>query len=181
MGSTASNSNNTDVDSRFLLNLKRYGTEVKRIELAGWNEMEDIRRLVECAPRLSWLDVGKKGSSGGNQSKEKEKTAANAVEWATILSTLADLTTFHGVKFFYEVNAHHANGASAAVATNISMADRSRIRKNDEIAPLLAWKCAKLRRVDHWEEGTGKVIVLIRDGEKDKDKVRWEVRRVKHV
>lgn len=180
-GSTASNSNNTDVDSRFLSNLKRYGTEVKRIELAGWNEMEDIRRLAECAPRLAWLDVGKKGSSvGGHQGKEKEKTAVNAVEWATILSTLADLTTFHGVKFFYEVTAHHAHGGpNAAAATNISMADRSRIRKNDEIAPLLAWKCAKLRRVDHWEEGTGKVIVLIRDGEKDK--VRWEVRRVKQA
>jgi len=67
------------------------------------------------------------------------------------------------------------------------------MRKNDEIAGVLAWKCKKLRRLDHWDESGGKIIVLVRDhehgeevGSIDKErltstatKVRWEVRRLK--
>lgn len=55
------------------------------------------------------------------------------------------------------------------------MSERSRIKKNDEVASVLAWKCPNLRRLDHWDEHVGKVIVLFKDGEKAK----WEVRRVK--
>ena len=63
------------------------------------------------------------------------------------------------------------------------------MQKNDKIASVLAWKCPKLKRVDHWEEGTGKVIVLLRDrdrehghghdegGKEREAKARWEVRR----
>jgi len=62
--------------------------------------------------------------------------------------------------------------------------DRSRIRKNDEVAGVFAWKCPKLRRLDYWEEGAGKVIVLIKDGQEravggEKEGVRWEVRRAR--
>ncbi|KAJ6497435.1 hypothetical protein C8R45DRAFT_865233 [Mycena sanguinolenta] len=152
-------------DQLFLASLRRYGTDVRRIELAGWTDMEDIRRLAESAPGLVWLDVGKKGASRG-------PPVSNAAEWAQLLAGLPELTTFHGVRFFYEV----AATATGAIA-NLTMADRSRVRKNDEVAGVLAWKCVKLRRVDHWEEGGGKVIVLLRDGERRE--VRWEVRRVK--
>jgi hypothetical protein len=64
--------------------------------------------------------------------------------------------------------------------------------KNDEIAGVLAWKCKKLRRLDHWDESGGKIIVLLRDHEhaggihgeevglnSTATKVRWEVRRLK--
>jgi len=168
-------------DNVFLANLKRCGKEVKRIELAGWNEMEDIKRLVESAPGLTWLDVGKKGGSAARDRAGLGAVAPviNAVEWASILSVLPDLTTVHGVRFFYEVSPQAAATSSIAASTNITMTDRSRIRKNDEIASVLAWKCLKLRRVDHWEDGGGKVVVLVRDGERDREKVRWEVRRTK--
>ncbi|KAF8161735.1 hypothetical protein K438DRAFT_1619023 [Mycena galopus ATCC 62051] len=152
-------------DQLFLASLRRYGTDVRRIELAGWSDMEDIRRLAESAPGLVWLDVGKKGASRG-------PPVSNAAEWAQLLASLPELTTFHGVRFFYEVSAT-ASGATM----NLTMADRSRVRKNDEVAGVLAWKCVKLRRVDHWEEGGAKVVVLLRDGERRE--VRWEVRRVK--
>ena len=76
--------------------------------------------------------------------------------------------TFHGVRFFYEVTSTDPSGP-------ISTSERSKLRKNEEVASVLAWKCAKLRRLDHWEEGASKVIVLIRDG----DKIRYEVRRTK--
>lgn len=164
-------------DIMFLCNLKHYNKSIKRIELNGWNELEDVRRLIENTPALTWLDVGKKGS--GQVARDKSTTVAtNVGEWATMLSELPYLTAFHGVKFFYEVS---AQPSVTATSTNISMTDRSRVRKNDEVAGVLAWKCGRLRRVDHWEEGTGKVIILVRDGERanDKDKVRWEVRRVK--
>ena len=84
------------------------------------------------------------------------------------MSPMAELTTFHGVRLFYEVSSTDANSP-------MTLSERSRLRKNEEIASTLVWKCAKLRRVDHWEDGSGKVVVLVRDGEKAK----YEVRRVK--
>ncbi|KAJ7198492.1 hypothetical protein GGX14DRAFT_503631 [Mycena pura] len=153
-------------DAHFLGSLRAFGGEVRRIELAGWSEMDDARRLAEAAPGLVWLDVGKKAQRG--------PPVASAAEWATLLSGLPELATFHGVRFFYEVSA-------AGTGVNLTMADRSRVRKNDEVAGVLAWKCPKLRRLDHWEENGGKVVVLVRDGERERaaEKVRWEVRRVK--
>lgn len=59
--------------------------------------------------------------------------------------------------------------------SNVSLSDRSRIKKNDEVTSILAWKCPNLRRLDHWDGHAGKVIVLSRVG----DKVKWEVRRVR--
>ncbi|KAJ7496624.1 hypothetical protein FB451DRAFT_1335121 [Mycena latifolia] len=165
---SCSDSTTASADQLFLTSLRRYGSDVRRIELAGWSEMDEIRRIAESAPGLVWLDVGKKGASRG-------PPVSNAAEWALLLAGLPELTTFHGVRFFYEVS------AAASVGANLTMADRSRVRKNDEVAGVLAWKCVKLRRVDHWEEGGAKVIVLVRDGERERggEKVRWEVRRVK--
>ncbi|EKM56288.1 uncharacterized protein PHACADRAFT_253334 [Phanerochaete carnosa HHB-10118-sp] len=152
-------------DDRFLAGLKKTGASMKRIELAGWNDVEDVRRLVSCVPKLVWLDVGKRANSAPAAASS---APANLVEWLTVLSPLAELTTFHGVRLFYEVSATDPTSA-------VSLSERSRLRKNEEIASTLVWKCAKLRRVDHWEEGSGKVVVLVRDGEKAK----YEVRRVK--
>ncbi|KAF5380196.1 hypothetical protein D9615_006233 [Tricholomella constricta] len=182
-----------DLDRAFLASLKARGRSVRRIELGGWQEMEDLRRLVECAPGLTWLDVGKKGGGNGNGAHPggrrdmKGGSAAavtNTLEWATLLAELPELVAFHGVRFFFEVSGAAALPGVVATSTHvhISMADRSRIRKNDEVAAVLAWKCGKLRRVDHWEEGAGKVVVLVRDSPErmnEKEKVRWEVRRVK--
>ncbi|KAG6827490.1 hypothetical protein H0H92_011566 [Tricholoma furcatifolium] len=172
-----------DMDLPFLANLKLNGTSVRRIELEGWNEMDDLRRLIECAPGITWLDVGRKGSAQGLRERDGSSkafsatTSTNTLEWATLLSELPELTTFHGVRFFFEVSNAAALPGVATTNPHISMTDRSRIRKNDEVAALLAWKCAKLRRLDHWEEGVGKVIVLVKDQEKEK--VKWEVRRIK--
>ena len=51
-------------DRAFLENLRAGGDTVRRLELAGWNEMEDVRRLAECVPKLVWLDLGKRGGAG---------------------------------------------------------------------------------------------------------------------
>ena len=135
--------------------------------------MEDIKRLVDSAPKLVWLDIGKRKNPGAcltNTSANTTTTTAHAhshvVDWATLLSGLPELTTFHGVKFFYE-----------ASTASTSPADRSRVRKNDESASVLAWKCPKLRRLDYWDDspGVGKVVVLAKEGRD----VKWEVRRVK--
>ncbi|KAF5378220.1 hypothetical protein D9757_009150 [Collybiopsis confluens] len=204
----------------FFVNLRRFGTNVMRVELTSWSEMDDIRRLVEAAPKLTWLDLGQKGNGHERMglsgpitcsSAKSQLSVVNVTEWAMLLSAAPELTTFHGVKFFYEVShsaqasianavnlSSFAHGSAGTLSssnatsnagsanlnlTNLSMTDRSRIRKNDETAGVLAWKCTKLRRVDHWEDGTGKVIVIARDGGdgKDKDKLgpRWEIRRVK--
>ncbi|KAI0777808.1 hypothetical protein BD413DRAFT_686859 [Trametes elegans] len=159
-------------DSVFLENLRLYGGQtVRRLELAGWNDMEDVKKLAECAPRLTWLELGKKeGAVGGNAGASNRQAAnisSNFTEWANVLAHFGELTTFHGVRLFYEV----AFADNAA----LSLSDRSRVRKNDEVASVLAWKCPKLRRLDHWEDGAGKVIVLVKDAER----VKYEVRRVK--
>ncbi|KAH9848981.1 hypothetical protein C2E23DRAFT_936547 [Lenzites betulinus] len=165
-------------DRLFLEALKTCGAQtVRRLELVGWNEMEDVRRLAECVPRLTWLDLGKKegvsgagGSAVGGLSRgalQVANVSSNFTEWANVLAQFSELTTFHGVRFFYEV--------ASSDGSALTLSDRSRVRKNDEVAAVLAWKCPKLRRVDHWEDGSGKVIVLVRDTEK----VRYEVRRIK--
>ncbi|KAI0765465.1 hypothetical protein C8Q74DRAFT_1288555 [Fomes fomentarius] len=166
-------------DRVFLENLRTYGAQgIKRLELAGWNEMEDVRRLAECVPRLVWLDLGKRGgpvhagAASGSASKAASAVVSNSGEWANILAQMPELTTFHGIRFFYEVACTDSSAPSAPV---LSLSDRSRVRKNDEVASVLAWKCPKLRRLDHWDDASGRVIVLIRDAER----VRYEVRRIK--
>ncbi|CAA7257438.1 unnamed protein product [Cyclocybe aegerita] len=220
-------------DATFLGNLKRASSTIRSIELVGWHEMEDIRRLTACVSSIQHLDVGRRlGAVGARQTGANEKgttngPVANIIEWTELLAMLPELTTMHGVKFFYDVasavvgapilsSSSPANGLWSTSNSNsspisasasptppiggapstfgpaktqpqVSMMERSRMRKNDEIAGVLAWKCRKLRRVDHWEDGSGKVIVLVRDHGNaseeagvGKDKVRWEVRRVKH-
>lgn len=48
-------------DQAFFENLRKY--TVKRLELSGFNEVDDIKRLVDFTPKLTWLDVGKRGAN----------------------------------------------------------------------------------------------------------------------
>ena len=235
-------------DTVFLSNLKRIAHTIRRIEMVGWHDMEDVKKLTACIPNVHHLDLGRRlGGATANPrhvSSNSEKgvaaaPATNMVEWAELLATLPDLMSMHGVKFFYEVssvtstttstafnnyNTTYSNGQQTPTSVSgsnfnrdtipifqpshiskqqghpqnqmmsLSKMERSRMRKNDEIAGVLAWKCKKLRRLDHWDESGGKIIVLLRDHEhgeevglNDKDrltfstatKVRWEVRRLK--
>ncbi|KAF8828392.1 hypothetical protein HHX47_DHR4000467 [Lentinula edodes] len=212
----------------FFVNLRRFGSHVRRVELESWNEMDDIRKLIDSVPKLTWLDLGIKGYGHG-RSGGGGGSYVPTVNVNECLSSAPELTTFHGIKFFYEISLQAqaslassyeslSNGSSSSPASSFaspsfsssssssigSSTDRSRIRKNDETASLLAWKCPKLRRVDHWDSDNGggsggKVIVIMnnskdvvkdlrngegkegRDREKEKDKMgpRWEIRRVK--
>lgn len=208
----------------FYRNLRKVGVSVKRIEVEGWGDLDDVRMLAKCVPGLTWLDVGRRlrSTSPGHNLPSTSKSGVgkgqnqayipvtSMVEWAEALSGFEELTTFHGVRFFYEISSNalpnnnfsstndtSTTGPNSAsyhtppilnTDTAILMTDRSRIRKNDEIAGVLTWKCAKLRRVDHWE-GTpgsngGKIIVLFRDsdygtGVEGSAKIRWDVRRVR--
>ncbi|PPR05525.1 hypothetical protein CVT24_003268 [Panaeolus cyanescens] len=238
------NSRAAQFEADFLANIKQASSTIRRVELSGWHDMEEVRRLATCVPGVQHLDIGKRlgGPGGGaivpsaiHTAKNAAAPATNHMEWAETLGTLLpDLVAFHGVKFFYEVSSggggggvvnntparlseHNSansdsgvggggvpaqtssvvfgNGQSGGHNANLSNMERSRMRKNDEIAGVLAWKCKKLRRVDHWEDGSGKVIVLLRErdgghvhGEegsvkgkgKERDgKVRWEIRRLK--
>jgi hypothetical protein len=158
--------------------------------------MEDIRRLLPSIPNVQHLSLGKRVGNMGRRTSDKTiGETSNTIEWIDLLSTLPDLSTLHGVKFFYEVpTATEFRSSDLSVATKspfvvpqltqMSTMERSRMRKNDEVAGVLAWKCSKLRWVDHWEEGSGKIIHLVRDhcgsvGDAGKDKVRWEVKRLK--
>jgi hypothetical protein len=244
---TQQSSSRSISDTIFLSNLKQIAHSIRRIEMVGWHDMEDVKKLTACIPNVQHLDLGRRlGGATANPrhvSSNPEKgvaaaPATNMVEWAELLSTLPDLMSMHGVKFFYEVssvtstttspasnnyNTTYSNGQTPSSVSgsnfnrdtipifqpsshvskqghpqnqmSLSKMERSRMRKNDEIAGVLAWKCKKLRRLDHWDESGGKIIVLLRDHEhgeevglNDKErstttatstKVRWEVRRLK--
>ena len=219
-GSNTVNINSTRFipDAVFLSNLKNKANNIRTIELSGWHDMEEIRKLIPSIPNVQHLDLGKRLGATARRSGHTEKggassnpgpPASNIIEWIDLLSTLPELSTLRGVKFFYEVSsaptdtwvstcdsatsvlttACATNSIRQSHTTQMSMMERSRMRKNDEIAGVLAWKCGKLKWVDHWDEGSGKVIQLLRDNDvlqtddagipSGKDKVRWEVRRVK--
>lgn len=50
-------------DATLLESLRKH--PIKRLELTGFGEFEELRRLIDCAPKLAWLDVGKRGSKTG--------------------------------------------------------------------------------------------------------------------
>ena len=186
----------SDWDNPFFASLKQCGMSVRRLELAGWNDFDDIKRLVECVPKLTWLDVNKHkrtheapeqtstshSHAGRRNDAPSSRNAAtglgvatNVTEWATVLAPLTELTTFIGVKFFYEVSSLTLATLATSSPLSLSTSELSRVRKNDKVAGMLGNKCSKLRRLDHWEEGGGRVIVLSRDG----NEVKWEVKRLK--
>lgn len=185
-------------DQQFLTSLKSGGTTVKRMEMLGWNDLEDIKKLAECVPKLAWLDLGKKQGMAacGTTSRDMQPSVSgssknavttvhtNIVEWSDVLSLLPDLATFHGIKFFYEVSpvtlatlyssTTHTHSHSTPSA-HLPASELSRVRKNESIASVLANKCAKLRRLDCWDDAGGKAVVLVRSS----GDVRLEVRRFK--
>lgn len=187
----------SDWDRPFLASLKKCGGSVKRVELAGWNDLDDIKRLVDCVPRLTWLDVNKHARATAGQEHSSTShgmrrndtstgrgsaslsaglgVATNVTEWAAVLASLTELTTFVGVKFFYEVSALTLTTLATSSPMSLSPSELSRVRKNDKVAGVLGNKCPKLRRLDHWEDAGGRVIVLSRDG----NEVKWEVKRLK--
>ncbi|KZT66597.1 hypothetical protein DAEQUDRAFT_730009 [Daedalea quercina L-15889] len=191
----------------FLANLRAFGQAIKRVELLSYTDVDEVRKLAEAAPQLTWLDVGRRVDAHGvagtamgvdRAGRPAPAIATNFTEWAGALAHFPQLATFHGVRFFYEVAPSALVPPSAAFAPHnsssgphggatiplapsersrlpLTPSDRSRMRKNEEVAAALAGKCQKLRRLDHWEEGTGRVVILAREG----DKVRYEVRRVR--
>jgi len=180
----------------FLDGLRRH--PVKKLVLAGYGEIEDVRKLVECIPLVTHLDIGRKATAVLTQNKATPSVStfpiigsiSNVVDWLEMLAHLPGLVSFHGARFFYAVSenvlpsssgggTNGTNNNTPIPGPSISASDRSRLRKNDEIASLLAWKCPKLRRLDHWEDGrdAGKVIVLSRDSVGSSEKVKWEVKR----
>jgi len=159
--------------------------------------MEDLKKLAESAPKVSWLDIGKKlGVGAGGSWREiisptsnsikataNNTISTNVVDWANVLSALPDLTTFHGIKFFYEVSplalatlaSSSTHTHSSASSSHLPASELSRVRKNENIASVLASMCPKLRRVDCWDDTAGKAVVFVRQG----GEVRLEIRRIK--
>lgn len=155
---------------------------MRRLELEGYSDIDDIRALAECAPKLIHLDIGKKTSEvmvqqarRGDSSTKVAPTniASNVMEWGHVLEPFLELVAFHGVRFFYEVSSLTLATLSSIHPTSLAPFEQSRVRKNDQAASVLAFKCPKLRRLDHWDEAAGKVIVLLRNGAE----VKWDIRR----
>ena len=54
----------SESDQTFFDNLARIGGNITRVELAGWNEMKELREFLEYVPKLTWLDVENHEISG---------------------------------------------------------------------------------------------------------------------
>ncbi|KAF9789886.1 hypothetical protein BJ322DRAFT_1105756 [Thelephora terrestris] len=156
--------NGPDPDKAFLENLARIGGEISRVELAGWKEMDDLRKLLDCVPKLTWLDVGNRRTS--EYTPNKAVNAFNADDWATLLQRVPEIKTFFGVKLFSPV-------PTVEKCSILSVSDRSKVKKNKETASRLASRCKKLRRLDHWDDGGSKVIILSREGNE-----KYQVKRM---
>ncbi|KAJ2928194.1 hypothetical protein H1R20_g8911, partial [Candolleomyces eurysporus] len=221
------------VDHELFHNLKKHSKTLHRVELGGWHDMDDVRKLASSLPGLAYLDLGKRLNVTTNRGGAVGPVT-NFEEWLEVLLTLPELRALHGVKFFYEISTNNIPNSSAnpaAISTaststpttmhvqatgnmaasfgdsvvaakiqsQMSLMDRSRMKKNDWTASMLVWRCPKLRRVDYWEDGSSRIIALTRGpnssttggdqgvfdgGEatiRESNKVRWEVRRLKSV
>ncbi|KAH6913729.1 hypothetical protein BKA70DRAFT_1259312, partial [Coprinopsis sp. MPI-PUGE-AT-0042] len=218
-------------DQRLMSHLERHASTIKRVEMTGWHDMDLVRRLAKAVPGVTYLDFGTKlGLVTREASKLGAPVVTNVDEWLDVLEGLTELRALHGVKFFYEVSAlsvpcgptllagttglasagagtslpADSTSASKLSADQMSLMDRSRIKKNDWTASMLVWRCPKLRRVDYWEPSENKIIVLTRtkvnpsnpsapsgskeggvvDGEgagaaRETVTVKWDVRRVR--
>jgi len=121
--------------------------------------MDDLRKLLACVPKLTWLDVGDPRTS--EYTPNKGVKAYKEDVWATLLQLVPEIATFFGIKLFHPVP-----------SVIVTESDRSKKKKNQEIASRLASKCKKLRRLDHWEDGRSKVIILSREDGGEKYRVR---------
>lgn len=216
---------NRSPDQALLSNLKRHAKTIRCVELGGWHDMDDLRKLAKSIPGITYLDLGKRLGVNNAQRVGAVAPVTNLEEWLEILDDLQELRALHGVKLFYEVGAlnaatgpvlpahsisttpvssgspwsattvtttsthttapstmHSTSESTVVGATKVhqptqistekmSLMDRSRMKRNDCTASMLAWRCPKLRKVDHWDAtwdgngGTathGKVIVLTR-------------------
>jgi len=149
-------------DDALLRALDRCSKTIRRIELRGISGTKALKALAAAAPRLNWLDVAE-----GRPLDNTTSNIVSAAAWADVLALFPGLTTFHGACFFNEV-AFVGGGVPV-------LADKHTARKNDETATLLASKCPKLRRLDHWARGMNRVVVLTREDEK----VKWVVMRTR--
>ncbi|KAF8172665.1 hypothetical protein BJ912DRAFT_993584, partial [Pholiota molesta] len=110
-----------------------------RVELAGWHDMDDVRRLVAAA---AWRAApGRRAPARGAARGPGERTGQRAGPGGESrgVDGGADgapaLATLHGVKFFYEVAgapvAAHVAGASfsGALPTSLRAARSPRSRR----------------------------------------------------
>jgi hypothetical protein len=80
-----------------------------------------------------------------------------------VLELVPSLETFFGVKLFQQI--------PDIPVDEMSQSDRSKSNGNVETASTLAQKCRKLKRLEHWEDGGSKIIVLLRGDHEHKYKI----------
>ena len=84
------------------------------------------------------------------------------------LGRIPRIEKFFGVKFFHQI--------PDIPVGDISESDRTKCVDNNRVASTLAQKCPELRRLQHWDDGGTKVIVLVRGDPECKYKVMLENR-----
>jgi len=80
-----------------------------------------------------------------------------------MLELAPSIETFYGVKFFQQI--------PDIPADTMSQSDRSKSNENAKTASTLAQKCRKLKRLEHWEDGGSKIVVLLREDSGPKYKI----------
>jgi hypothetical protein len=104
------------VDHELLLNVKKHSSTLHRVELGGWHDMDDVRKLASSLPSLTYLDFGKRLNVNTNRGRVVG-LITNLEEWLEVLLTLPELRALHGVKPFYEISTHNIPNSSINPAT----------------------------------------------------------------
>jgi hypothetical protein len=160
-------------------------TKLRKLELRFFESLVFIRKIADMFTFLTWLQVPSVNyiqayktathhrvqtvryhirSSGVFEAAKTKFGNMLQDEWINILRFFRNLEVFHGVSFFSDPSTEPPNG-------------------NDEMAQYLVKTNPKLRRVDHWDTMSNKVVVLIReyahdtaeaDGNPVPGAVRWK-------
>ena len=64
-------------DQELFNNMRLYA--IKRLELVGYSEFDDLKRLIPCVPSIVWLDVGKKLGWAGSVADMRNTKGASAI------------------------------------------------------------------------------------------------------
>lgn len=128
---------NLRLDQILMSHLARHSSTIKRVELAGWHDMDDVKSLAKSIPGVNYLDLGKRlgvGSRDPGRFSAPSAPVTNIEEWLDVLEGLTELKALHGIKFFYEVSALNAPSGPTLIAGTTSLASAGSSTANSTLA-----------------------------------------------
>jgi len=130
------------LDVQFLHTLESIdASKLRKLELRFFDSLVFIRKIAGMFTFLTWLQVPAVSYTQAYKAATNHRVETE--EWIYVLRFFRNLEVFHGVSFFND-------------PTETS-------NDNDQMARRLVNNNPKLRRVDHWDAMSDKVVILIKE------------------